>query len=345
MVSKWSILNIDNLKREYLNCKFNDFTIKDIFIIDNTVKCLCECLCGTIKEYNLRYIVSGKSKSCGHRRSTDAPKKISKWRENNPDKLAEISLKTKEWNCANKEVLLERNKNNSQLYKNLRAKTDFTELLRIIHPDYTDDLLAGNLNTKSVIKTKCPVCDEYCEHTFNNVFHIKTGKFKNDRAPCCHNCRQIMTTSSQENELYNFIKSFYKGKCFKNYRDLLYPYELDLYYPEKKIAIEFNGDYWHSIQNGKPDNYHYNKFLKCLNKGVLLVSVFESEWNNNMDNIKSYIIDLFNNKENKLSFNEDYYINNNYPPYNIKLPLGEYISNYYNFGKYTIFTCGFSKIN
>ena len=338
-------IDLDLLKDKYVNKQYNDFTIIDIFIEDNTVKCRCRCSCGNIKEYSLSYITKGKSKSCGHRRSTDAPKKISEWRKSNPDKLVEISNKTKEWNKSNREVLLKRDSKNSFFYKSLRITTDFTELLNIIHPYYVNDLLSGKLDTRSIIKTKCPVCGNYCEHTFNNVFRIKTCKLKNDRAPCCHNCRPIRSTSSRENELYEFIKSFYSGKCIRNYRDLLYPYELDLYYPEKKIAVEFNGDYWHSRQNGKSDDYHYRKFKKCLSKGILLISIFESALNNNADNIKSYIQDVFNQRENKLSYYNDSCINNNYPPYDItNIQIGEYISEHYMTGKYITFTCGFSKI-
>lgn len=338
-------VNLDLLKTEYINKQFNDFTIIDIFIEDNNIKCKCKCSCGKIKEHNLFYIIKGKSKSCGHRKSTEAPKKISEWRKNNPDKLVEISNKTKEWNNTNRDILLNRDMKNSLHYKNLRIATDFTDLLNILHPDYINNLLAGNLDTRSIIKTKCPICGEYCEHIFNNVFRIKTGKLKNDRAPYCHNCRPVRSTSSRENELYEFIKTFYNGKCIRNYRDLLYPYELDLYYPEKRIAVEFNGDYWHSRQNGKSDDYHYRKFKKCLSKGILLVSVFESAWNKTSDSIKSYLSDTFNKIENKLSYHVDSCINNNYPPYNVAdLSLSEYISDYYITGKYTTFTCGFSKI-
>lgn len=345
MVNSMNETDLDLLKNKYVNSQHNDFTIIDIFIEDNVIKCRCKCSCENIKDYPLKYIIKGRSKSCGHRRSTDAPKKISEWRKNNPDKLIEISNKIKKWNEKNNEILLERNMKNSLFYKNLRTATDFTELFSIIHPDYINDLLSGKLDTHSIIKTKCPICGEYCEHVLNNVFRIKTGKLKNGRAPYCHNCRPVVSASSRENELYEFISSFYNGICIRNYRDLLYPYEVDLYYPDKKIAVEFNGDYWHSRQNGKPDNYHYRKFKECLSKGILLVSVFESAWNNNANDIKNYIHDLFSRKENKLSYRDDSCINNNYPPYNVAdIQIGDYISEYYTTGKYVTFTCGFSKI-
>ena len=67
----------------------------------------------------------------------------------------------------------------------------------------------------------------------------------------------------------------------------------------KKIAIEFNGDYWHD-ENHKPRDYHYNKFNLCREKNILLVSIFESEWNNRKDDIKQYLLDLFSCRENSL---------------------------------------------
>lgn len=53
--------------------------------------------------------------------------------------------------------------------------------------------------------------------------------------------------------------------------------ELDFYIPEKKLAIEFNGSYWHS-QKLKDPKYHQNKSLECLNAGVRLIHIFEYEW-------------------------------------------------------------------
>ena len=83
-----------------------------------------------------------------------------------------------------------------------------------------------------------------------------------------------------------------------------------------KIAIEFNGDYWHD-ENHKSNDYHYNKFNLCMEKNILLVSIFESEWNSRKDEIKKYLLDLFSYRENSLSFNAEHtMMNNNYPSIN-----------------------------
>jgi len=63
-----------------------------------------------------------------------------------------------------------------------------------------------------------------------------------------------------------------------NKRDIIPPYELDIYIPEKKLAIEFNGNYWHSSIR-KERLYHQEKSLLCKEKGIRLIHIFEYQWN------------------------------------------------------------------
>ena len=57
--------------------------------------------------------------------------------------------------------------------------------------------------------------------------------------------------------------------------------EIDLYYPELQFGIEFNGNYWHS-ELKKDRDYHKNKSLLAMSKGVRLFHIFEYEWNNQL---------------------------------------------------------------
>ena len=130
----------------------------------------------------------------------------------------------------------------------------------------------------------------------------------------------------------------------RNSRSIIKPYELDLYYPEKRIAIEFNGDYWHS-EKFKDKDYHYNKFSLCRDNNILLVSIFESDWNIRKEEIISYLRDLFDNKENSLSFNDDHTLmNNNYPAANSMTIESSHIENSYYYRDSLVYTCGYSKI-
>lgn len=72
------------------------------------------------------------------------------------------------------------------------------------------------------------------------------------------------------------IANMFKGASL-NDRDALGGMELDLYYKDKSFAIEFNGSYWHN-DNIKDRNYHKNKTLRCLNKGIRLIHIFDYEW-------------------------------------------------------------------
>lgn len=71
-----------------------------------------------------------------------------------------------------------------------------------------------------------------------------------------------------------------------NDRSLIAPQELDVFIPEKYVAIEFNGVYWHSEECGKDKHYHYNKGLACKEKGVQLLQVWEDDWARNPELIK-----------------------------------------------------------
>lgn len=62
-------------------------------------------------------------------------------------------------------------------------------------------------------------------------------------------------------------------------RTILNNQELDIYVPSLKLAIEFNGNYWHSEQHKKKD-YHQKKTIACAKQGIRLIHIFEYEWTN-----------------------------------------------------------------
>lgn len=80
-------------------------------------------------------------------------------------------------------------------------------------------------------------------------------------------------------------------------REIITPYELDIYLPSRNIAIEFNGDYWHSDKN-KDSTYHQKKTIECAKKGVRLIHIFENEWND--DRKKSILLSILNNKKERI---------------------------------------------
>ena len=69
--------------------------------------------------------------------------------------------------------------------------------------------------------------------------------------------------------------------------------ELDIYIPNYNLAIEFNGNYWHSdIYKNK--NYHFEKSKLAEEKGINLIHIYQWEWDDTY--IKNKIISLLNLK-------------------------------------------------
>ncbi|MBQ8218402.1 MAG: hypothetical protein IJZ79_03760 [Bacilli bacterium] len=83
--------------------------------------------------------------------------------------------------------------------------------------------------------------------------------------------------SHKEKALVDYIKTLYCGIVLENRRSIISPQELDIYLPELKLAIEFNGTHWHSIEMGTPKDYHLDKSLKCRDLGIRLIHIYEFE--------------------------------------------------------------------
>lgn len=81
-------------------------------------------------------------------------------------------------------------------------------------------------------------------------------------------------TSYYEEELLEFIG---KDICIKTDRQVIAPYEIDIYIPSKKLGIEFNGTYWHSSAC-KDKNYHLLKSKLAGEAGIRLIHIYEYEW-------------------------------------------------------------------
>lgn len=85
-------------------------------------------------------------------------------------------------------------------------------------------------------------------------------------------------SSNFENDVKKFLDSI-DIEYQVNIRNIIYPYELDIYIPQYKLALECNGTYYHSTKF-KNTKYHYNKSLMCEENGIRLIHIFEYEWEN-----------------------------------------------------------------
>lgn len=97
----------------------------------------------------------------------------------------------------------------------------------------------------------------------------------------------IAFSSNKENEIADYIESL-GYKTLRNDRKIICPYELDIYVCGVNLAIEFNGNYWHSTQY-KNAKYHKMKTDLCAEKNIRLLHIYEYEWDNHKEIIKSII--------------------------------------------------------
>lgn len=66
-------------------------------------------------------------------------------------------------------------------------------------------------------------------------------------------------------------------------------FELDIFVPDKNVAIEFDGLRWHCEKRGKDKWYHFNKSKLCDENGIRLIHVFEDEWLQKKEIVKAKI--------------------------------------------------------
>lgn len=92
------------------------------------------------------------------------------------------------------------------------------------------------------------------------------------------------TSSVAEREVASYIEEL--GFQIERNKRKLTGFELDIYIPSKKFAIEFNGIYWHSQ---KDEKYHRTKFERCENIGINLFQITCQDWKEKQDLVKSMI--------------------------------------------------------
>ena len=145
------------------------------------------------------------------------------------------------------------------------------EQFRKIHGDKYD---YSNVKYCGVDTKVCIVCPEHGEFWQVPWTHIKGCG--------CPKCGS--TLSKNEDEIVSYLETWLgKGKVVTRDRSILgNRQEIDIFIPDLKIGIEYNGLLWHSDKFNRIDRkYHLTKTEICESKGYRLIHIFEDEYVNN----------------------------------------------------------------
>lgn len=132
------------------------------------------------------------------------------------------------------------------------------------------------------------ICEHCNEEKEIERFHYVGRNFLH----LCYECKPLSGgPSKHEFEILNWVKEHYEGEIILSYRDktVKNSQEIDVYFPDIKFGIEFNGSYWHS-EEYKSMLYHKNKKELAISKGIDLIFIWDDDWINKETIVKSIIL-------------------------------------------------------
>lgn len=260
---------------------FGELTVKK-YLGNQYWECECSCKEKCVKHRN--HLLDGRATSCGHN-SIPKPEDLMKeefgWLR--PVKYVGQKRWLCECKCGNKKIIRSANlKNGSTLSCDC-----------ILYKPTEEELIEKlvEFEVKNGHKPSLIDLANYLNISYNKIsYHLNKYGLSHSKY------MDTIYTSSGERELYRYVCSLVDADVLHNVKDVIKPYELDIYIPSEKLAIEFNGTYWHSDLN-KESTYHQKKLLACEKLGIQLIHVYEYEWNNDYtkEKIKKLISNRLNN--------------------------------------------------
>lgn len=268
--------------------------------VKNKYKKTCMDKYGVDNPSKSKKIKEKKKQTCLVRYGVDNPSKLEyikeKTKQTNLNKYGEITNlkckhtkdKIRETNITKygKYIYSKTNEFKDKLHKNNLEK--FIKNISINRTDIDYIEFTGEYYyTKYVCRWKCKTC--------NTIFEDHGASTSNWLHPRCPVCNPIQYTSI-ENKIYNYLTNYISdSEINRCNRQVITPYELDLYVPSINLAIECDGDYWHSDEvllnhyGITHDEYCKLKNNLCKEQGITLLRFTESEINNEFENVKCRI--------------------------------------------------------
>lgn len=320
----------------------------------------CRCVCGNYFETSRRSILNGVKKSCGclnHKHMEISGKRFdmliaveylgkSTWRckcdcgnEKNVKTHDLIAKRVHSCGC------LGRTRQVASIRKNRKlSRKNYPQVLIKSLAYDSDKILAKNreLTKKDVVMFFCEKHGNYRKQVSEFLRTVKKG---NSGCPKC-----AKSFSSQEDEIRRFVSSL--GFSSIKDRTILDGKEIDIYIPELRIGIEYNGSAFHASKNGvyenKDKNYHMNKFILAKERGINLITIFDKDFICNKSLVFKNISDvIFNRQQESVTMLSTIVTNNCFGNYSFLKELGyeedHHIKpSFYEYHKYTVYDCGYT---
>ena len=221
---------------------------------------------------------------------------IKKYGVDNPSKVSNVNQNRKKY-YIKKYGVDNPSKNNNIIIKIKRHHLDYfyeNILLKYLKENNLKALFKKEeyLGTK---KDKIKGIPYYYQFFCKSCSHKFTTYITDGKKPICPICNDTCNSSKGEKEVLEFIKTIFNKLIeIRNQNLLKGKLELDIYLPELKLAIEYNGHYWHKLREKQYPGYHKLKAKLCKEKGIKLINICDKQWlkNKNLckEKIKKYII-------------------------------------------------------
>lgn len=290
-------------ENKYIGMQFNNWTVLNK-VDSDTYRCKCNC--GTIRNVSLKNLKSGMSKSCGKCSRSNPNENLVGHKFNHLTVVKYVGDGRWECECDCEKPLKEKIIVTTTALKNGHVKS-CGHLIHESKESYTSIDVTGVRSGLLVAirptdrrNSKCQVYWE-CKCDCGSTSYVTATNIKLGLVRACSNHTIAHGGSQAEKDIKYYIGQ--KGFNAVKDRNILNGKEIDIYIPDLKLGIEYNGSVFHATLNGvyedKYKYYHRDKFLLAKEKGVHLISIFDVDWDNNQDKIKMYLSSLLI-KPNKL---------------------------------------------
>lgn len=104
----------------------------------------------------------------------------------------------------------------------------------------------------------------------------------------CPTCAREQTASRGEQEVADWLTAL-GLRMTRNDRTVLDTMEIDIYLPDHRLGIEYNGAYWHSDEKLPSPRLHEVKAAKAQAAGVRLITIWDFDWDTRPDFIQEWL--------------------------------------------------------